>query len=365
MALFPKLTTKSNDLLNIDALRFIAAFGVMLFHSARYFQLGSNYDSDRFFGPLRLLVDLFFALSGFVIGYSYLNRVATGAGVWKFWKGRFAYLYPIHFSTFLVALAIGVIGAGHSDHPENFELRCIPANLLLGQAWGMCGHLSFNMPSWSLSAEIMMYLLFPLFVWVAKRKAFFVPLSAATSFALLTWVTWHGSPWYEWTSPSGALRALPSFLFGLSLWLYRDKLRRIGIAHVALYMTSAVAIYCVVTGASYLVILAVIYGVVLFACASDLQRLQTSFVRHIAPLGALTLEIYMIHQLMLTIFVAVVAKRLLGLNGAALNTAILLTLFVVFASAYAAKLLLVDPSKKAIMAFGKREPMRGDASEVA
>lgn len=355
MSPLPRLTTKSSDLLNIDALRFIAAFGVMLFHSARYFDFGPSVDLSETLGPLRLLVDLFFAISGFVIGYSYLERASDWPSVRRFLLGRFAYIYPIHFATFVFAVAMGIVGAGKSEHAENFAAACIPANLVLGQAWGMCGHLSFNMPSWSLSAEAMMYLLFPLFVMVARRKAFVIPMASLASFAVLTWASWgNSSPWYEWTAPSGALRALPSFLFGLSLWLYRDKVRNVAGAHGLLYAFAVGVIALIAAHAPYLAILIGVYGVVIFACACDLQGRHSNLVLRLAPLGSLTLEIYMIHQLALTVFIAVAAKRFLGLHGAAMNAAVLLTYVLVFLLAYAAKFTFVDPLKRSIMARSSR-----------
>ncbi|AOX63628.1 hypothetical protein BIZ42_16365 [Stenotrophomonas sp. LM091] len=364
MSIFPKLTTKSAALLNLDALRFLAASGVMVFHAAHYFELGPSFDS-AILDPLRLLVDLFFAVSGFVIGFSYLDRASTGQQVRQFWRGRFAYIYPLHFATFLVAFAVGVIGAGQTDHPENYDPRCIPANLVLGQAWGLCGHLSFNGPSWSLSAEAVMYLLFPAFVLIAKRKQWLIPIGSVASFLLLTWASdFTSRPWHEWMAPNGALRAFPSFLFGLSLWLYRDRIRTIRFSHILLYLSLGLTASLIYLRAPDLLILLSIYSVVLFACASDLRSEVTRFAIKLAPLGSLTMEIYLLHHLAFIALLTLAAKRMLHLSGYAMNVAVLMTFVIVVAAAYVTKFAFVDP----VRAFIMRRPSattREQSSEAA
>lgn len=349
MSPLPKLTTKSNDLINIDALRFLAAFGVMVLHASIYFDFGPSYDSS-IFGPLRLFVDLFFAISGFVIGYSYLDRVSTGSGVRRFWRGRFAYIYPLHLATFAASLVIGTIGAGHTEHAENYNPSCIPANLVLGQAWGLCSHLSYNGVSWSLSAEAMMYLLFPVFALAAKRKTILIPITSAAAIAILSWKTWGTSdPWYEWMAPLGAARAFPSFLLGLSLWIYRDLIRKIPHANELLMASIVSFVAMIAIRMPGLLILLNVYAVVMFACASDLQGVRSRVAWLLAPLGGLTMETYMLHQLTFIVVLTVIAKRLLGLSGTSMNVAIVATFGLVMVMAYAAKFAFVDPVKKIIL----------------
>ncbi|MBN5087621.1 acyltransferase [Stenotrophomonas maltophilia] len=365
MSYLPKLTLKSDALINLDALRFLAAAGVMVFHAAHYFELGSWWDSSVL-DPLRLLVDLFFAISGFVIGFSYLDRVATKDQRSRFWKGRFAYIYPLHFVTFLAALAVGIAGAGQTDHPENYDPRCIPANVVLGQAWGLCSHLSFNGPSWSLSAEAVMYLLFPVFVLIAKRSRLAIPVLCVLSFLALTYASSYTSrPWHEWMAPKGALRAFPSFLFGLSLWLYRDSVRRIPAAHAALYVALAVVATLIAMRAADVAILLSIYAVMAFACSADLKKQRTKLARRVAPLGGLTMEIYLLHHLAFIAMLTVGAKRVLHLEGVAMNAAILGTFATVIAAAYVAKFAFVDPVRRKILTGRFHQTGREPATQSA
>jgi len=330
----------------------------MLFHASHFLDLGPSYDST-IFSPLRFLVDLFFAISGFVIGFSYLERVGDKSEIKNFFRGRFAYIYPLHFATFLGALAIGIIGAGQTNNPQNYDLRCIPANIFLGQAWGLCGDLSFNFPSWSLSAEVMMYALFPLFALLARKCKWVIPAGSLVTFILLTYASsFTERPWYEWTAPSGSLRALPSFLFGLSLWLYRDVLvSRVKGAHVLLYSSLLLSIVLIATRASDLLIVVNVYLIAFFACASDLQMRRTSLAKLIAPMGSLTMEIYLLHNLVFIALLTVVSKRILHLDGMAMNAAVIVSFLVVIASSYAAKFLFVDTMKRRIMSW-RRSPSR-------
>ncbi|HZB90802.1 MAG TPA: hypothetical protein VE397_05130, partial [Stellaceae bacterium] len=72
---------------------------------------------------------------------------------------------PLHWATlsFVILFATASVALRiHINNPEVFELRCLPANALLLHATGLCPHPSFNVLSWSISAEMCMYLLTPL-----------------------------------------------------------------------------------------------------------------------------------------------------------------------------------------------------------
>src|SRR5690606_13913763 len=113
-------------------------------------------------------VDAFFVLSGFILTHVYQSAFfeserVSGKDLFRFLKKRFARIYPLHFVTLIGAIVFLNILRTFTD--SNVELRwdhVIP-QLLLFHAWGGLDGISWNFPSWSISAEWFAYLLvFPL-----------------------------------------------------------------------------------------------------------------------------------------------------------------------------------------------------------
>lgn len=143
----------------LDALRGIAAIGVVIFHM----QLAFN--------PLGvpggyLAVDLFFMMSGVVLSHAYEPRFRAGMGVVDFMRARLIRLYPLYLLGTLLGIAVTVA----SLHGRN------------SQGWGQAALLQaavrallfvpnfsttpvnqlfpLNIPCWSLFLELVVNLLF-------------------------------------------------------------------------------------------------------------------------------------------------------------------------------------------------------------
>lgn len=120
-------------------------------------------------------VTFFFILSGFILSYSYLDRLQTGR-ITKvgFWVARVARIYPLHLLTFVASLPIAIYLLIKSD---GSFLTLLP-NMLLVQAFFPVPEIYFsaNIPSWSLSDEMFFYLLFPLLLF--SRTTLLVVISA-------------------------------------------------------------------------------------------------------------------------------------------------------------------------------------------
>ncbi len=138
----------------------------------------------------RLGVDLFFALSGFILTHTYLTRLGGGLHVratLEFWWLRLARIYPVHFVMLNIAgLAIIAQRLITGDDRERGWLNPIDyvRNLLLIQEWGHHPDRGWNVVAWSLSMEWLAYLLFPVMVIVlfAMRRRL------ATSVLVIAWV---------------------------------------------------------------------------------------------------------------------------------------------------------------------------------
>jgi peptidoglycan/LPS O-acetylase OafA/YrhL len=205
----------------LDSYRFIAASLICLYHFNKADILGLVQLSPAF-ENIRLMVDFFFILSGFVIARSYSAKIGNVAGFRSFMWRRFARLYPLHALTLLVGIAGGmIVGAGNlqpGTNPEVFSSTAILANLTLTHSFGVTNYGSFNIPSWSISAEMFVYALFPLFALLATRLPALVNAGLIALYVIATvlirdslglrdWTL----TWYDW----GALRAIPTFFAGV------------------------------------------------------------------------------------------------------------------------------------------------------
>lgn len=167
----------SNRLHSLDTLRGLAALGVVLWHWQHFFCVTHGTpipdrqpEWEPFFPLLKafyfygwMAVDLFFALSGFVFAWLYAEAVATrriGAG--RFALLRFSRLYPLHLLTLLLVVvlqwnfqrAAGAPFVYASNPPGKFV-----ESLFFMQNWFHNAQ-SFNGPSWSVSVEVLVYIVF-------------------------------------------------------------------------------------------------------------------------------------------------------------------------------------------------------------
>ena len=149
----------------LDGWRGIAALLVALFHLNLYSVI---YPLD-FVRNAYLFVDFFFVLSGFVITYSYGDRLKTPGDLGAFALRRFGRLWPLHVVVLLAFVAaegakavLAARGASFNLPPFTGanSLDTIPINLVFGQSFGLVQHLTWNPPSWSICAEFWTYLVF-------------------------------------------------------------------------------------------------------------------------------------------------------------------------------------------------------------
>ena len=164
----------------LTGVRFFAAAHVVVYHYGRGLlrlpaAIGRILDHG-FAG-----VTLFFVLSGFILAYNHAAEPAPGlrASARAFWAARFARIYPVYALGLLLALpALLATRVTSSGHDLALTLATTP---LLLQGWipRIAGR--WNGPAWSLSAEALFYLTFPLLaVGIARvRRRGLLGLGAA------------------------------------------------------------------------------------------------------------------------------------------------------------------------------------------
>jgi len=147
---------------------------------------------------LRAGVDLFFVLSGFLIGRIYLRSQLDAHGqpgsftLWGFWSARWFRTLPPYLTALALFALLQLV-----FHKEAVHLRYV---LFLQNYLGMDGFV----PSWSLCVEEHFYLALPLLggltLWLLPRRSllWLLPLAALIPQALRL-VAWHrGELTYGW-----------------------------------------------------------------------------------------------------------------------------------------------------------------------
>ncbi len=301
-----------------DGLRIIAAGAVVILHYSDYFKddaIGRFMVAHTW--HFNLFVDLFFVVSGFVIARQYFGRVNDAASVGRFLWRRLARIYPLHLATlaFYLALAGALhFGAARTDNPARYPLSDLPAQFLLLHAF-IGERLTFNFPSWSLSAEMFCYLLFPAVALIAQRRkevvvAFVILATLANS--LWAW-TAGTTPWADWINQGGAFRALPAFNLGMACYLFRDRIARWPVIPGAL-AASLVAFIVLGSWLPTMTALLAIYAVAILAIQADCAARDTLLSQlRFDRWSPLTYSCYMLHIPVATVIITF-GSRLLSLS---------------------------------------------------
>lgn len=204
----------------LDSWRGLAAIMVVLFHA----QIVSNI---RLLGVVRAgeaFVDLFFVLSGFVIAHAYLDRLSTPRDVGRFFVLRLGRLYPLHvfmlglFLLFEIAKGFvpGLVNTADPAFTGTNQPSYLVSNILLLQGLWPQDSLSWNTPSWSISAEYLAYLLFAVAAFAQrKRIALWLCLAAIAAPLVLCLASPQGM---LSAAGTGFLRAVYGFSVGALLY---------------------------------------------------------------------------------------------------------------------------------------------------
>jgi peptidoglycan/LPS O-acetylase OafA/YrhL len=118
-----------------------------------------------------LAVDLFFLLSGFVLSLSYAERFQRrfADSLRGFAWARARRILPLHWAMLGILVVLVTCFPSHWWGPGPFTPGSLVADAVLVQDWASATALSWNHPTWSLSAEWFAYMLFPLLAYGMAR----------------------------------------------------------------------------------------------------------------------------------------------------------------------------------------------------
>lgn len=307
----------------LDIFRGIFASMVVFFHMSPF--AATPVLNNPFVRNSDLFVDFFFVLSGFVITYTHQHMQAA-SDMRLFYKKRFFRLYPLHFIMLLAFVAIEFskhllaahIAVNQLDNPNN-NTTTFFSNLLLLNSVKLPGvtDVSWNIPSWSISAEMIAYLLFGLVIWLIHRAGLFrarnyvYGLIVLGALLLLYAITGGFSILY--TFDYGFLRAWIGFFTGVLCFNVFTHTRARTIAlpaagfHLAEVMLVAVMIVMVYNGDalkpySFIYELLFFATIYVFAFEKGIVSRLLSRSGLLKRIGTYSYSIYMTHALLISLF---------------------------------------------------------------
>jgi peptidoglycan/LPS O-acetylase OafA/YrhL len=227
---------------SIEGLRGIAALLVALFHAYVYGKWGGLPAKSGVLQHAWLFVDLFFVISGYVMASAYGERLDSMRSAASYMVRRFFRLYPLHIVTTATVL-LAVVGIqtvklilAHygfklgNEAPfdiEFFNLKLLGLDLLLLQGLGIMRMEIHNYPSWSISVEFWLYLMFALFMLAVRRRGARIVSSAAIVVMSLTYFLVYWStvpPELQTLDTRGLPRGMLSFFQGVLLFYLYQRL---------------------------------------------------------------------------------------------------------------------------------------------
>jgi peptidoglycan/LPS O-acetylase OafA/YrhL len=165
----------------LDILRGVASLSIVLWHWQHFFMHGYFEDAFKnnevairntyplyrflrpFYGQGWRAVQLFFTLSGFIFFWLYSEKIASRKiNFKKYLFFRITRLYPLHWLTLFVVIFVQ-LWLHHLEGAyfvyKNHGFGAFISNFMLVSNW-FSSSFAFNGPSWSVSVEMLLYILF-------------------------------------------------------------------------------------------------------------------------------------------------------------------------------------------------------------
>lgn len=329
----PTSPPESRRLRGIDALRGIAALGVVFYHAV---EQGKNLPDNLLQYPIRLVqfassfgyvgVFLFFVISGFCIHLQWARskaaRTTPDIRFGPFWKRRIRRLYPPYIITLLLFLLLTAVTAG--INLTHFFIYDVVMHLLMLHNLDPSTCYTINGVFWTLAVEEQLYLAYFLLLFMRVRWGWGVTiaicLSARLGWMLLAHVVWlktgFGIPvpesaavhWFTWAL--GALGV--EVMFGLVR--LRGWSRDLRLATVLIVAASALSSYLPVISKDTLLhnsgwfLIHPLWGLGFFIVVNRMVLAEDSWLRQarlpslvsvFSTLGVFSYSIYLTHELVI------------------------------------------------------------------
>jgi peptidoglycan/LPS O-acetylase OafA/YrhL len=243
------------------------------------------------------MVDLFFVLSGVVFSYVYGKRIRqAGITAREYSVHRFSRLYPLHVGTLIFTAILFLYsvnrGYGLFVYPAS-NLRYFAANILFIQSGVTPWPWTFNGPVWSISCEVVAYILF-----FVLMKYFYDRRVVISIVLILTGITFRHLHANSYLINQDIGRLLEGFFTGVlvyeTLFSWKLNARQIYLIVLSLLLAFSISIYIRPSAWSY-------PGALFLYPALIIASIKVSFInkalswRPLAYLGDISYSVYMLH----------------------------------------------------------------------
>lgn len=315
----------------LDGFRGVLALVVAMYHTIWL----SHPNTSAFFNNGPVIIDLFFAFSGFLMFTLYMQGLETRSQIKGFMIKRLARLYPLHLFMLAVFVAFAVfriwahkVGLAfyepgeilpfQSGAPETW--RNLAAHLTMTHAMGGADALTFNPPSWTIGAEFYTYTLFAIFMMLKPKRGFDFALVALGVIALYAYLsTRHDN--LNITYQDGFLRCIAGFFIGVvvarltildSMKRFFDRLSALQSSFLeclTLIISIAFVIYCSGKMQFFVAPILVLFVLVFSQDKGVISRFMSQ--KLFGYLAKISYSVYMVHVIIAIVF-AVFADKFIG-----------------------------------------------------
>ncbi|WP_425405284.1 acyltransferase family protein [Hwanghaeella sp.] len=293
----------------LDTLRGVAALVVALGH----FEFFEGFSHSYY-----LAVDFFLLLSGFVLTHSYFFR--RDVSFLQYVGRRFFRMYPLHLATLMIWMISAVLTAKQMDQSNFFLHLFFIHNIGFGP-----NELTFNMPSWTISVEFWINVIFYVLIFGILRttRIFFVALSMLGGVFYFLTAFYTGSlnavlDDYQGVLNAGLVRCSASFALGILLYyVFKTfKLATSSFVEIALLVVF-ISCLCSPVLSGYLDFAAIpVFVFVVWVFAGSCTPV-TDFLRRFKIIGDISFSVYLTHFPILVILIKVypgIQNSILGLT---------------------------------------------------
>ena len=304
----------------LDAMRAVAALAVVTHHAPGLFGTGLLPNSP-------LAVDLFFALSGFVIAHAYEQRLAGGLGFWRFMAIRVVRLYPLY----LLGLIAGVVQVMAQGPRSGLSVFCALGVLMIPNPGftGVRDLYPLDIPAWSLAYELAINAVYAAFLPVLRSTRALAAVFAGAASMLLAMGFYHGNLdfGFYWSQvPAGVVRVATGFGAGLIVYRCRDRLPSFRVTPWLLLALEMMLFWLHPAGWSAVLYqwscIAILFPLLVWAGAN--VRLPRRVAPALCRLGAASYAVYVLHMPLLRL----IQSGITGLPVPAVGLALMACLFV-------------------------------------
>lgn len=314
----------------LDGFRGLLAIFVAIYHTTWI----SHPQEWRFFENGPVIIDLFFAFSGFLMWRLYTDRLETSAQAKAFIRRRFARLYPLHL--FMLFVFVAYAGARLLAHKFGYsELSpgeilpfqsgssegffAVFQHLTMTNAMGYSDGLTFNPPSWTVGAEFYTYFVFlAMMMWFKPKKRIdftIIALGIALIYSFLSGLKPNMNISYDY----GFWRCIAGFYTGIIAAVSFPKIRSYIIEFSRLAATAlelltlgaCIAFVVYVSGKGQFFVAPFIFTfVIVFAAGKGAVSIFMS-ERIFQYLAKISYSVYLVHVIIAFVF-AIIMERVLG-----------------------------------------------------